>query len=324
MYGLFVQIALLIAMTHGLRALGHVAGPRRCGLMLGLPSSTALMLLYCGHEYGISEAMAAAEASLLGLVAAATLPLAYARAIHVAPRPLLAPAAAIAAYIAVAAMFRFLPGADVAARVALSTAGVLITCSLARRVRLAGGEPRPSMRPWLRHLALGTMVPGALIVTVRIVRAVGGASWAGLFTTFPAMSLAVLVATHLEAGPAAASRMAKAMPPGNLITLLFLAAFRLAGHRLGLGWATACGSALAVATLLALEGLVRSCASASDPGARTTPRLGAPVTEGAFAPAVAPTRRAWWSGGPEPIDRRRRRCRRRFAPRIEAIPEERC
>jgi hypothetical protein len=322
MYGLFVQIAIMVAMTHGLRALGHVAGPRRCGLMLGLPSSTTLMLLYCGHEYGLGEAMAAAEASLLGLVAAAALPLAYAWAIRVAPRPLLAPAAALAAYVAVAAVSRSLPGVGVAARVGLSIAGVLVACSLARRVRIAGGEPRPSTGPWLRHLALGTMVPGALLVTVRIIRAVGGASWAGLFTTFPAMSLAVLVATHREAGPAAACRMARAMPPGNLITLMFLTAFRLAGQRIGLGWGIACGYAIALATLLALEGLVRSAETDTPPRARTTPHLGAAATRGAFAPAAAPTNRARWWGCRSPIDRRRRRCGRRFAPRIEVIAEE--
>jgi hypothetical protein len=238
MYGLFVQIGILVAMTHALRALGHVAGPRRCGLILGLPSSTALMLLYCGHEYGVGEAMAAAESSLLGLVAAATLPLAY-----------------------------------------------------------------------------------ALILMVRIARALGGANWAGLFTTFPAMSLAVLVATHLESGPQAACRLAKAMPPGNLITFMFLAAFRLAGHRIGLGWGTVCGYAFALGTFLAFEGLVRSLATDWHPGPRTTPSQATTLTKGTFSPALAQTIFARRSGSPKPIDRRGRRCGRRFAPRIEVIPE---
>jgi hypothetical protein len=322
MYGLFVQIAILVAMTHGLRALGHVVGPRRCGLILGLPTSTALMLVYCGHEYGVGEAMAAAESSLLGLVAAASLPLAYGQAVRVAPQPLLAPAAAIAEYVAVAAVVRLLPGGGAAARLGLALGGVLAACYLARRVRIGGTEPSRSSEPWFRHLALGTVVPGALIVTVRIVRAVGGATWAGLFTTFPAMSVAMLVATHLEDGPVAARRMARAMPPGNLITLMFLAGFRLAGHRIGLGWGTACGYAAALATLLAFEGVVRSLATDAHPGARTTRRRGDILTRGAFRPAAAHTTRAYWPGCPEPIDRRRQRCRRRFAPRIEVIPEE--
>jgi hypothetical protein len=315
MYGLFVQIAILVAMTHGLRALGHVAGPRRCGLILGLPSATALMLLYCGHEYGVGEAMAAAESSLLGLVAAAALPLAYGWTIRVAPRPLLAPASAIAAYVAIAAAVRVLPGGGAAARVELALAGVLVACSLARRVRIAGGEPSPSAGPWLRHLALGTMVPAILIVTVRTVRALGGASWAGLFTTFPAMSLAVLVATHLEAGPVAACRMARAMPPGNLITLMFLAAFRFAGHRFGLAWGTACGYALALATLLALEGLVPGMAGAES----STPRSDSRSAGASKTPPQPPRLDSF--ALPQPINRRRRRFERRFAPRVEMIPE---
>src|SRR3954454_23113566 len=90
MYALFVQMAILVAVTHGLRALGRLAGPRRCGMLLGLPSSTTLTLLYCGYEHGNGGAMVAAESSLLGLIAAATLPLAYARATRGASRPLLA------------------------------------------------------------------------------------------------------------------------------------------------------------------------------------------------------------------------------------------
>jgi hypothetical protein len=322
MYGLFVQIGILVAMTHALRALGHVAGPRRCGLILGLPSSTGLMLLYCGQEYGVGEAIAAAESSLLGLVAAATLPLAYAWAIHVASRPLLAPASAIAQYVAVVVVFHFMPGAGAAARVGLSVAGILVACNLAHRVRITPREPRPSTGPWLRHLALGTLVPAALIMTVRIVRALGGTSWAGLFTTFPAMSLAVLVATHLESGPDAACRMAKAMPPGNLITFMFLAAFRLAGHRIGLGWGTVCGYAFALGTLLAIEGLVHALATDWHPGARMTARLGTTLTKEAFSPALAQTILARRSESPSSIDRRRRRSGRRFAPRLEVIPEQ--
>ena len=115
MYALLVQIAILVAVTHGLRALAHLAGPRRCGLLLGLPSSTTLMLLFCGYEHGIGGAMVAAESSLLGLVAAAMLPLAYARATHVGSRPLLAPASAIAGYLAIASVSRILADAGAGA-----------------------------------------------------------------------------------------------------------------------------------------------------------------------------------------------------------------
>jgi hypothetical protein len=320
MYGIFVQIAILVAMTHGLRALGHLAGPRRCGLILGLPSTTALMLLFCGREHGVGEAMAAAESSLLGLVAAATLPLAYAQAIGVVSRLIWAPTSAIAGYVAIASISRFLPDTGPGERVGISVAGVLAACYLAGRVRITEGDPRPSMGPWLQPLVLGTVVPAVLIVAVRFVRAVGGADWAGLFTTFPAMSLAVLVATHLEAGPAAASRMAKAMPPGNLIMIVYLAVFRLVGPRMGLGWGTACSYAVALATLLALEGLVRSVATDPSPPVRSAHRIVAARRSEPLSTNVAQAGLTRWSGCPEPTYRRRQRHRMRFSPLIESLP----
>ncbi len=74
-----MQMAVLVAMTHGFRVAGRWVGPRRGGLLTGLPSTTALVLVGCGLERGVDEAVVAAEACLVGLVAAAALfPLAYA------------------------------------------------------------------------------------------------------------------------------------------------------------------------------------------------------------------------------------------------------
>jgi hypothetical protein len=326
MYSLFVQIAILVAMTHGLRALGHLAGPRRCGLLLGLPSSTTLMLLYCGYEHGIGGMMVAAESSLLGLVAAALLPLAYARATRAGSWPLRAPAAAIAGYVATASVLRILRDAGPGPCLVLSVAGVLTACALARRVRVDAGWSRQGAgaRRRLHDLALGTAVPATLVVAIKLLGLVGGAHWAGLFTTFPSMSLAVLVVLHLEAGPAAARRMAKAMPPGNLITIGFLAAFRLAGPRLGPGWGTACGYAVASAVLLALEGLVRSPSPAAPArhARRWVPGFVHAAWHGPFsarggrgkAPLRPSSRRGRSAAGRSP------RRRIGFSPRIEQFP----
>ncbi len=132
-----------------------------------------------------------------------------------------------------------------------------------------------------------TAVPAALVAAIRAIGAVAGAGWARLFVTFPGMSLAVLVATHREAGPAAACRLSRALPAGNLGMVAFLAAFRFAGPAIGLGGGTALGYAAALATLLAIERLARTA-------------------------AVAPTRH------PGPI-RARRRVAVRFSPRVEPI-----
>ena len=49
---LIVKCITLIAVIHGLRFLGRRIGPRASGLILGLPSSTAILLVLCGRERG--------------------------------------------------------------------------------------------------------------------------------------------------------------------------------------------------------------------------------------------------------------------------------
>jgi hypothetical protein len=287
MSGTLIQVAVLVALTHGVRALGRLFGPRRCGLVLGLPSATAVMLVFCGRERGMAEAAEAAEVCLLGMIATAALPLIYARAIGVGRGPSRAPLAAVGGYVAMAAALRALPPVGAEGCVAASALGVLAACRLAGRMSVAGGAPRWVATSRGRALALRTAIPATLVATIRAIGAVAGAGWARLFITFPGMSLAVLVATHLEAGPAAAGRLARAMPAGNLGMVAFLAAFRFAGPALGLGAGTALGLAAALATLLAIERLARTAAVAT-------------------------------SRYPGPI-RARRRIAVRFSPRVEPI-----
>ena len=74
-----VKCITLVAVIHGLRILGRRIGPRASGMILGLPSSTAILLVLCGRERGWSVAVEMAEASLLGLVAAVSMPVASRR-----------------------------------------------------------------------------------------------------------------------------------------------------------------------------------------------------------------------------------------------------
>src|SRR4029077_15643321 len=65
----------------------------------------------------------------------------------------------------------------------------------------AGGQP-PG------NVASRAVAPVACLGVVTLLRDAAGAGWAGLLTPFPATTLALLMATHAEAGPAAALRMA--------------------------------------------------------------------------------------------------------------------
>ncbi len=79
------------------------------------------------------------------------------------------------------------------------------------------------------------MIPTFYVLVVGVVQTVSGPSTAGLVSTFPSMSLVVLAVTHLEAGAAEASRIARFLPAGNLSTLAFLAAFCWGNPVMGLG-----------------------------------------------------------------------------------------
>ena len=80
-----------------------------------------------------------------------------------------------------------------------------------------------------------------------------GPSWAGLVSTFPSLSLVVLIVTYLESGPAEASRIAQVLPSGNTSTLAFLAVFRLVCSEAGVAWGTVAGYGAALGVLIAIQ-----------------------------------------------------------------------
>src|SRR4051794_40857658 len=81
MSGHLGKIALMLAMTHGFRAMGRLTNPRWAGLALGLPCSTAVALVGGGFDRGAEFAVRMSGNSLIGLAGAVALPLAYSRAI---------------------------------------------------------------------------------------------------------------------------------------------------------------------------------------------------------------------------------------------------
>jgi hypothetical protein len=253
---LLVKVLTIVAMTHGLRALSGVAGPRWGGLVLGLPCSTAVVLFFFGRERGVEFAVRASQHSLLGLGGAVALALVYAllsaRGWRLAPAML----AAGAAYFLVAGLFLGTAPAHLGWAVALSTAAVAGSCLAARRLPL----PPPSAgwlapRRW-RALTLRTVVPAVCVVSITGLAEVLGHRGAGLMSTFPATFLAVLVVTHLESGARSAAQMAKSYPQGTLSMIGFITVFRLTSLE-GLYRGVAWGYAAALATLLVAEGLTR-------------------------------------------------------------------
>jgi hypothetical protein len=261
MCGLLLKCAALIVMIHGLRELGRRASPRWSGLALGLPSTTALVLVLCGCDQGTGAATEMAESSLLGLVAAVALPLAYVQAVRLGRRLPAALAAAIAGYFVVASSLGCLPPFGALPRLCIAAAAIVAASYWAAWICTPIPAPQQGgscgALPNRRTMVLRTVIPTFYVLILAVAEHLAGPGWAGLVSTFPSMSLVVLAVTHLEAGPAEASRIAQVLPPGNTSTLAFLVAFRFACPVIGLGWGMISGYAAALLALLAIEGLTR-------------------------------------------------------------------
>ncbi len=255
MCGLLVKCAALIAMVYGIRALARLAGPRWGGLALGLPSTTAMVLILSGCQQGQTAATAMAEASLLGLVAAVALPLGYVQAVRLGWRLPGAAAAAIGAYVVVATSLGCLPAIEALPRLSFAAIALVLAARWVERIPVFIPNRRHLRVPpsIARTMILRWAIPVFYVLLLASAEHLGGPAWAGLVSTFPSMSFVVLLVTHLEAGPLEASRIARVLPAGNASTLAFLATFRLGCLKSGVVWATIAGYVAATAALLVIE-----------------------------------------------------------------------
>jgi hypothetical protein len=224
----------MIVVTHTIRHLSGLLGERWGGLLIGLPISTALTLLYCLWEHGSDYAARAAESGLLGLGATVAFAVATARCLSRSRLLLLSVAAGAATYLLAALLARAVGEAQPAVRLLLALGLIVAGHRIVRGLcgRAAGCVPsRPLGQGW--KLLLRTAVPVACLTAILLLARNVEASWAGLFGTFPCTILAVLLVTNLEAGTGASVELLRAYPLGNISTLAFLAAFALVTPTLG-------------------------------------------------------------------------------------------
>jgi hypothetical protein len=247
---LIVKVIAVVAVTCGIRVISRLAGARWGGLLLALPSSTALVLFFFARERGSAFAILAAEHSALGLVAAVALALTYAHGVGRHWRPPMVLFTAVAAYLAVTAVFLRLSPGNLAVTLLLATAGILAGCFASRGIPLPAEDQKAASTSWLRSLVLRTGVPVVCVMSVTGAAGVVGSQAAGLLSTFPAVLLTVLVVTHAEGSAAQASRTALAFPEGQFGMVAFILAFRSGCASLGLAGGLVWGYAAAISTLL--------------------------------------------------------------------------
>ena len=247
------KIALMMAMTHGFGALGRKSNPRWAGLALGLPCTTAVALVGGGWDRGVDYAVAMAGTSLVGLTGAVMLPVVYARTLGQGWRLHGAVLAAMATYLATSFLTGRLLPTDDGSRLGVAAIVVLAAIWMMGRISADGPQrrrilPSSSLSKW-RIQAVRSIVPVCCLLGSLVLGDTFGPEVAGLLSTFPGITMAVLLITHLESGPASAIRMARALPAGNLGMVAFLAAFRSGCPNLGLVWGTMAGYMAAVAML---------------------------------------------------------------------------
>ena len=324
MCGLVVKCAALIVMIHAFRLLGRLAGPRWSALALGLPSTTAIVLVVSGCERGIAAATEMAGSSLLGLAAAVALPLAYAQAVRLGRRLPGALVTAVSGYLVVAATLGCLPAPGVLPRLGIALFAIASAAFCMRRLPIPEENHTGATLPPWQAIGVRTTIPAIYVVVFASVERIAGPGWAGLVSTFPSMSLVVLAVTHLEAGSAEASRIARVLPLGNSSTLAFLAAFHIMSVKIGLAGAIIAGYAAAVTALLLIEWnerirklVVLVAAQATDLGrSQIVPAWETIQAECRQVAFILSTHR---HRSPHYLVHRRPRRRGRFAPRFETL-----
>jgi hypothetical protein len=329
MCGLIVKCAVMVVLIHLFRALGQLTGPRFSGLALGLPSTTAIVLIFCGCEQGSVAAAQMADSGLLGLVAAVSLPLAFIGSVHLRWRLWGAIGTSVGGYVAVAAGLGCLPATGVLPRASLAGAALLGAAMWVRgHERPMEGKTRSVVRiSRSKTMLLRTGTPVLYLIVLAIAQELAGPSWAGLLSTFPSLSLVVLIVTYLESGPAQASRIAQVLPSGNTSTLAFLAVFRCVCSEAGVAWATLSGYAAAVGVLIAIERASKAPSLVGSRALSVQPirHLGRIIWRSAAESLPWPRGMHWRPPGAQVpgMDRdraRRRRAHRRgFAPLVETL-----
>jgi hypothetical protein len=245
------KIALMVVMTHGFRAMGRLSNPRWAGLALGLPCSTAVALVGGGSDRGVDYAVAMSGTSLIGLAGAVALPMAYARAIGRGWRLHWALLVGIATYLVIALSAGRLLPASGDASLGVASIAVLGAVWASGRTRVVEfpEQGRRGRLPTMPIRVLRTVVPIVCLLGSLAMGEAFGPQVAGLMSTFPGVTLTVLLLTHIESGPDSAIRMARALPAGNLGMVAFLAAFRFGCPTFGLLWGTVSGYLAAMAML---------------------------------------------------------------------------
>lgn len=249
---LFWKIVVVVAVTHLARWIGHLAGPNWGGIILGLPISTALVLLFYAIDAGADFAMAAVDSGILGVGAAVGAAVAFVAMLARGANFTLSIIIAVGGYLAVAAVLQRMSIERTELRLLVSLACVTCAC-VAMRLVSAPVTTQPRCCSVARSMILRTLTPVVCLLTVVGLKDFVGPQWAGLLSTFPSTFLSVAIVTNLESGRRAAFQLGQSFPAGNFSMIAFLACFGCIGGAFGFAAGFVAGYVAAAFVLFALR-----------------------------------------------------------------------
>ncbi len=228
-------------------ALAERAGPAVGGLILGVPSTAAVSLLFLAlGPGGIEAAVRATDASPAGLGLFCLFVGFYGLAARRGPAAALI--SGLAAWLAGAAVLSVWPGMGFFAGLAVQAVCFLLAW------QLAGHPPRPSSATpiafTLPRIALRAVVGGAVVAACLALSHTAGALLGGLAAVFPAVTASSLAIVATSAGTDTARAMLRpTLVSASVVILGYTVAVRFGYPLLGVAVGTL--AALAVAGLLA-------------------------------------------------------------------------
>lgn len=253
-----IKILVIVGLTHGLRWLSQIAGPRWGGLMAGLPSTTAVVLFFLACENGEDYAVRAADSGAIGLVAGAVLAIVFSWAALNCRSWIFALAAAGASFASVAAVSPLILSLAAPLPLLLVISAACLLAALAQSMPTAtlAASTKINRSAW-RGMILRTVIPTTCVLTVTTLGQHLGTVAAGLLGTFPCMLASMLVVTSLEDGVTAACKLAQSFPLGQLATLSFVIVFGQLCPSIGVTSALLIGYIAAIMTLGTIEWISR-------------------------------------------------------------------
>ena len=211
---ILVKLLLVVLLTHALRWIALLIGPRWGGLALGMPCLSALALVGCEREYGLAFALIMADHCFLGVAGAVAVPVAFCQAVRWRRSFTICILGSILAYFSVASLATqlasWLPGGS--ALVCLSS--IAITSAWAHQVRLPA-TARSTIAPnasETNHNWLRLVVPIVCTLGVMLASRLSGPEASGLVGMFPGLGLTFLILTARESGPTEVLRVARSLP----------------------------------------------------------------------------------------------------------------